>query len=246
VRAKEDAMDFRTIWSRLWTIAILSLSFVAVGCGGGDDDDDDGDDDADDDSADDDSGDDDSGDDDAGDDDAGDDDAGDDDAGDDDTGDDDDGFSCAEGACADAASGLLWQAAPTGGRMDWNATQGHCESLDLAGHTDWRVPSISELRSLVRGCPASMTDGACAVTDECLEPTCVGANCDGCDLGGGPGPDGVYWPAELTEGEAVFTWTSSTVESQDAFAWGVLFLSAKVDLNAKNKTYPVRCVTTAP
>ena len=39
-----------------------------------------------------------------------------------------------------------------------------CEELVIQGHDDWRLPSIDELRTIIRGAPKSEAGGACAVT----------------------------------------------------------------------------------
>ena len=53
-----------------------------------------------------------------------------------------------DGTVTDTDTGLLWQQT-TGGSMAWEAALTYCESLTLAGHTDWRLPNRKELRSIV-------------------------------------------------------------------------------------------------
>ncbi len=50
----------------------------------------------------------------------------------------------------DEKSGLTWQMTPTGGKMNWGKAKAHCAGLALAGHTDWRLPTLAELKSQVR------------------------------------------------------------------------------------------------
>jgi len=42
------------------------------------------------------------------------------------------------------------------GKLYFPEAVAYCEDLDLAGHQDWRLPSVDELRSLVAGCPHSV------------------------------------------------------------------------------------------
>ncbi|MDP8254672.1 MAG: DUF1566 domain-containing protein [Candidatus Alcyoniella australis] len=49
----------------------------------------------------------------------------------------------------DNATGLLWQQNDSGQGMNWEAALDYCETLDLAGHDDWRLPNAKELQSIV-------------------------------------------------------------------------------------------------
>ncbi len=48
----------------------------------------------------------------------------------------------------DTATGLMWQQTEAGA-MNWEDALAYCENLELAGYTDWRLPNINELQSLV-------------------------------------------------------------------------------------------------
>jgi hypothetical protein len=50
---------------------------------------------------------------------------------------------------SDGVTGLEWQQVSDSGSVDWKDALGHCENLDFAGHTDWRLPDVVELSSLV-------------------------------------------------------------------------------------------------
>ena len=49
----------------------------------------------------------------------------------------------------DSDTRLEWQDDAVGGTIDWTAAINQCESLTLGGHSDWRLPNVNELRSLV-------------------------------------------------------------------------------------------------
>lgn len=53
------------------------------------------------------------------------------------------------GTVSDQATGLDWQQSDDGNRRDWEDALAYCESLDLAGHQDWRLPDSKELQSIV-------------------------------------------------------------------------------------------------
>ena len=141
----------------------------------------------------------------------------------------------------DSSSGLTWQVAPTGGTMKWDAAKSHCASLSLGGSGGWRLPTINELRSLVRGCPATQKGGSCGVTDSCLNSSCWEDPCKGCSAKGGPGPGGAYWPPELS-GEVSWYWSSSAVADSGRFAWRVSFYFGSVYGSYVDVDRVARCV----
>ena len=48
----------------------------------------------------------------------------------------------------DAKTGLMWQKKDEGVRLSWDYAITYCEKLKLTGHSDWRLPSTSELSSI--------------------------------------------------------------------------------------------------
>jgi len=82
--------------------------------------------------------------------------------------------------------------------LTWDKSVEYCE--DLEG----RLPTISELRTLIKDCQITETDGACKVTDECLSfEDCYDNNlCGGCIMGNYSvfGHYGTFWSSsEMTE-----------------------------------------------
>ena len=164
------------------------------------------------------------------------------------------GKTCVEGQCEDVwidpSTGLVWQNPSFDGTKTWEEAKTFCTNNEagLPG-TGWRLPNISELRSLIRGCPNTVTGGACGVTDVC--PKCgVGQSClswspchDYCGYcfnGSGPA-DGCYWPNEM-EGPCSWYWSSSPVEDNVYHAWLVYFSTGYVGNDVVNYARYVRCV----
>jgi len=58
-------------------------------------------------------------------------------------------FSKSGGVVTDSSTGLQWQDNAVSGTMTWTAAIDYCEALSLDGHSDWRLPNINELTSLV-------------------------------------------------------------------------------------------------
>ncbi|MDP8257449.1 MAG: DUF1566 domain-containing protein [Candidatus Alcyoniella australis] len=153
----------------------------------------------------------------------------------DDHDDDDDQGEDPEGdVVSDPQQGLMWQIKPTADYLDWQQAEEYCASLSYAGYGNWRLPTISELRSLIRGCLDTESGGACRVEDDCLGYDCANEGCDGCLYGNGPA-DGCYWPAALV-GDCFFYWTSSEVEDYEVRVWTVYFNEAFISPNPKVST----------
>ena len=49
----------------------------------------------------------------------------------------------------DNTTSLQWQDDAIGSRMTWAAAIEHCEDLSLDGHSDWRLPNLNELASII-------------------------------------------------------------------------------------------------
>jgi SAM-dependent methyltransferase len=55
-----------------------------------------------------------------------------------------------DGTVTDHLTGLMWtKNANVGGRMKWNKAIDHSKAYRLAGHSDWRLPNLHELQSLI-------------------------------------------------------------------------------------------------
>ncbi|MBE9515778.1 MAG: DUF1566 domain-containing protein, partial [Proteobacteria bacterium] len=53
-----------------------------------------------------------------------------------------------DGTITDNVTGLMWQKTP-GAKLSWNAAVAGAAGFDLASYTDWRLPTIKELYSLM-------------------------------------------------------------------------------------------------
>ena len=156
--------------------------------------------------------------------------------------------SCGESERCNETSGACWQDPSPGGAHNWEAAMRYCDTLDLGGHGpgSWHLPTISELRSLIRGCPATETGGACGVTDECLGEGCWDLDaCVGCEPIAGPGTGGAYWPAGFS-GPLGAYWSSSSVAGVSHLMWVVGFYWGLVGGRDGSADVGVRCVRSVP
>jgi uncharacterized protein DUF1566 len=68
-----------------------------------------------------------------------------------------------DGTVTDEATGLIWQKADSGRTHNWKDALAYAESLDLAGHSDWRLPNAHELQSIVDYTRAPSVTGEAAI-----------------------------------------------------------------------------------
>jgi len=55
-----------------------------------------------------------------------------------------------DGSVTDNVTGLLWMKSDDGNDYSWEEARNYCEDLDLAGHSDWRLPDRHELIGLLK------------------------------------------------------------------------------------------------
>jgi Protein of unknown function (DUF1566) len=48
----------------------------------------------------------------------------------------------------DPDTGLMWTKKDNGSDVDWNQASAYCSKLQLAGYSDWRLPTIEELQGI--------------------------------------------------------------------------------------------------
>ena len=70
--------------------------------------------------------------------------------------------------------GLNWSDASSSS-MKWDEAITYCENLG------GRLPTISELRTLIQNCPGTGTGGQCGVTNDCLSADCRTDPCYECE-----------------------------------------------------------------
>lgn len=144
------------------------------------------------------------------------------------------------GTWFDSVSGLTWENPPDFGVRTWDEAKSYCAVLSLAGG-GWRLPTIEELRSLIRGCGATQAGGSCGVRDSCLSwDGCRDSSCDGCPFGAGPAA-GCYWLDDIG-GSCEWYWSSSPTADRYGGAFGVRFVNGRVSYGSIDYDFHVRCV----
>jgi hypothetical protein len=151
------------------------------------------------------------------------------------------------GTWTDQTKGLTWQVASPADYYGWEEAKSYCDSLSLGGHSDWRLPTIGELRTLIRGCPDVEYGGRCNIDEgDCLDGLCRNKFCGGCSNSDGPGEGGMYWPVGI-EGPCCAYWSSSSYlnlhpEGDHYRGWYVFFNAGTVFSASVDTEMPVRCV----
>ena len=54
-----------------------------------------------------------------------------------------------DGTVTDTQTGLMWQQVDDGADRNWQDAQEYAAALNIAGHDNWRLPTIQELQGLV-------------------------------------------------------------------------------------------------
>lgn len=120
------------------------------------------------------------------------------------------------GTVSDSMSSLQWQQVDDGVARTWESALDYCENLSLAGYTDWRLPDVKELESMVYLQSGGFTSRI----------------------------DSARFTPRTDDSGLSFYWSSTTMPRSVRAALGVEFFNGSVDYGGFEKTsYKfVRCV----
>ncbi|HNZ53250.1 MAG TPA: DUF1566 domain-containing protein [bacterium] len=119
--------------------------------------------------------------------------------------------------------------------MSWSESKKYCENLKEDGYSDWRLPAINELRTLIKNCTYTVTKGKCNVTNDCTDrDKCHSSYCDGCPYR----IDGEY----SIFGDSGVFWSITELSDGSVKSWTIDFGYAEIGYNYRIKKYFVRCV----
>ena len=136
----------------------------------------------------------------------------------------------------DPDSGMAWSMESNA--MFWEDAVDYCDTLTEGGFSDWRLPSISEARTLIRACHGTRTGDRCGVTDSCLSLDCMNYNCNLCE----PKSEGYYSKIDDDRTSWNLLWSASEVSGSVILAWGIELYTGSIAEKAKNEYGVVRCV----
>lgn len=112
----------------------------------------------------------------------------------------------------DNNTGLIWQKSDDDVQRNWQQALDYCNGLSLGGKTDWRLPNIKELLSVV---DLSTYD---------------------------PAIDTTNFPGVLAGVSNSYYWSSSYYSPNPVHAWYVTFYTGGSNYTNKTSNYYVRCV----
>ena len=130
----------------------------------------------------------------------------------------------------DPDSGMAWSMESNA--MFWEDAVDYCDKLTECGYSDWRLPSISEARTLIAACHGTRTGDRCGVTDSCLSTDCLNYNCNLCE----PKSDGYYIKIDDDRTSWNLLWSASEVSGSVARAWGIELYTGSVAEKFKMNT----------
>jgi len=124
--------------------------------------------------------------------------------------------------------------------MKWEEAVEYCNNLTHCGYSDWHLPTINELRTLIQNCSNTESGGECGVTDSCLSSSkCRNDACDGCSS------DSTGKYSKL--GDRNDYWSSSVRSDATNSVWIIDFeYYGEVESRSKTDSWTnVRCVRNA-
>lgn len=143
--------------------------------------------------------------------------------------------------CKDSTSGLMWTSR-TAAHFSWNSAKSVCDSLRYAGLSDWRLPNIDALRTLIQNCPNTSTGGKCKISSSChsyeYDDCYVRDNCRTC---------GANNPSISKLNDTISLWSSTVnngLGATDESPWLVDFSDGSINIwyYYSGETPYVRCV----
>lgn len=148
-----------------------------------------------------------------------------------------DGLKCIDMKCTDYEKfenehdGLQWSELSINHMQKFKAEE-YCN--DMGG----RLPTISELRSLIQNCSPTENDGGCTIDDLCINIECYEELCQGCVEN-----DSGLYSVFGDFGKKMLLVSSNCIPYEDTeYCWSVHFSSGAVVLEHNLYPYSVRCV----
>ena len=118
--------------------------------------------------------------------------------------------------------------------MSWNDAVNYCKNLNEGGYSDWRLPNIDELRTLIQNHSGTQSGGSCKISAKAgkLAWRDRTDECDGRKNGGNF--------SKL--GDTEWLWSSSKRSDDLSYAWNVFFSNGEIIYSYNVTGTNFRCV----
>ena len=127
---------------------------------------------------------------------------------------------------------LIWSDRSSN-KMNWSSAKKYCEDLTEGGYTDWRLPNIDELRTLIQNHSGTQSGGSCPISEKAGK-LAWSDRTDDCN--------GIIGSNFSKLGDTDWFWSSSVHSANPYYRWLVYFYYGHVsDSNVAINNY-VRCV----
>ena len=136
----------------------------------------------------------------------------------------------------DPDSKLTWSSLAIRNKV-YDEAMEYCDELEEAGYSDWHLPTISELRTLIQNCPVTEPGGECKVSDNCLSKSSCWKHeiCSGCS------GDEIYSKLGNT-GEYLLSSSFVDTDIKNYWLYYVSFRDAGIFGTEFNASKNIRCV----
>ena len=122
--------------------------------------------------------------------------------------------------------------------MTWQQAKNHCSNLNSLNYggfsSGWHLPTVDELRTLIKNCDDTKSGGICRVTKSCLTSYCWDLDDCSCTR--------LAFPKYSKFGDKEMLWSSSAVSNYSDLAWFVNFSDASVRNTEMSDPIQFRCV----
>lgn len=118
--------------------------------------------------------------------------------------------------------------------LNWSNANTYCQNLKEDDHSDWRLPNIDELRTLIKNHSGTESGGSCRISvkeGRLSSKDRVNSECDG------------RRGANFSKfGDTSWFWSSSVQSDNTNAAWEVFFQNGLISTYGKSDMVFVRCV----
>jgi flagellar biosynthesis GTPase FlhF len=123
-------------------------------------------------------------------------------------------------------NGLMWEKTHA---MNWNDAMEYAKNLQFGGYSDWRLPTVDELKEVVRSCGGTPAEYNDKNSSSIIDKNIANSSYRSCYKNKGFEDNCLYW-------------SCASVSGRTKYAWIVYFGFGDVGNGNKDYDYSLRCV----